>query len=297
MCVKSPSFDVASVVCSDRGVSEISPLAHLTKLESLNLKDTGTSDVGSLAGLTNLKHPQLDQTLVDDIGPLANLVKLESLSIKGTQVKNYGGNRNLVELRELHIPFSAANLDVLHPSSVRDRHSPVIEIVAELPSLERLSVLEEPDDFSIFSKMRRLESLKLSLCDALVGQDLEILSKLRRLRVLDLSETQVTDIRPLSRLKELKHLELGYSGRSLVRSLRPLSKIRGLSHLRIGRQSNSSSADYPSTIPATIWFAILLVAAGCAIDSRRNAPLVSFVSMMLKLKKCVLVQVVCGRLL
>ena len=57
-------------------VQDISLLARLVNLRTLDLSHTQVQDIGPLAGLENLRHLYLFNTQVQDIGPLAGLVNL-----------------------------------------------------------------------------------------------------------------------------------------------------------------------------------------------------------------------------
>jgi Leucine-rich repeat (LRR) protein len=57
-------------------VSDVSPLARLTALQSLDLEGTQVRDVSPLAGLTALQGVDLRRTPVNDVSPLAGLRQL-----------------------------------------------------------------------------------------------------------------------------------------------------------------------------------------------------------------------------
>ena len=64
-----------------------SPIANLTKLETLNLEDSSRGDLSFLTNLTNLVELNLGSYLfgngIEDITPLQNLKKLEKLNLAG----------------------------------------------------------------------------------------------------------------------------------------------------------------------------------------------------------------------
>ncbi|HEX4609648.1 MAG TPA: leucine-rich repeat domain-containing protein, partial [Urbifossiella sp.] len=55
---------------------DVSPLAGLTGLQTLNLGGTRVTDMSPLAGLTGLQTLDLSSTKVSDVSPLAGLIKL-----------------------------------------------------------------------------------------------------------------------------------------------------------------------------------------------------------------------------
>ncbi len=67
----------------DNDITDISPLANMTSLESLTLWENPISDIRPLANLTNLYYLDLDDTLVSDVTPLYGLPNLEILYISG----------------------------------------------------------------------------------------------------------------------------------------------------------------------------------------------------------------------
>ncbi len=90
----------------DRNVKDVSPLANLTKLTSLNLSGTQVSDVIPLANLRNLESLGLGTTQVSDVSPLANLTKLKMLVLNDTQVSD-----SSVEMLRKALPNCDIRLD------------------------------------------------------------------------------------------------------------------------------------------------------------------------------------------
>lgn len=84
-------------------VTDLTPLASLTKLESLYLRHTPVADLTPLANLTNLKWLNLAGTQVTDLTPLANLTHLQSLNLRNTQVANLTPLANLANLEWVYI--------------------------------------------------------------------------------------------------------------------------------------------------------------------------------------------------
>ena len=71
-------------------ISDIAPLAALTRLQHLHLSFTAVSDVAPLAGMAELEGCFLTGSLVDDIAPLAGLVRLERLDLGDTRDQRRG---------------------------------------------------------------------------------------------------------------------------------------------------------------------------------------------------------------
>jgi hypothetical protein len=84
-------------------VSDLTPLAGLTGLQTLNLWDTRVSDLTPLAGLTGLQTLDLDQTQVSDLTPLAGLTGLQELYLSGTQISDLSPLAGLTGLQTLNL--------------------------------------------------------------------------------------------------------------------------------------------------------------------------------------------------
>ena len=70
-------------------ISDISPLAGLTKLRSLDLQGNQISDINPLAGLTELKwRLRLENNQISDVSPLTELINLEALYLQGNPIKD-----------------------------------------------------------------------------------------------------------------------------------------------------------------------------------------------------------------
>jgi hypothetical protein len=85
------------------GLQDLSPLASLTALESLDLRGTPVSDVNPLAGLTALKILHLINAPVSDVSPLASLTALQSLDLRGTLVSDVRPLASLTALQRLYL--------------------------------------------------------------------------------------------------------------------------------------------------------------------------------------------------
>ena len=70
----------------DNQISDVGPLASLTKLTHLRLSDNQISDVNPLAALTNLKMLHINDNQISDVSPLLfSLTNLTELSLTGNQ--------------------------------------------------------------------------------------------------------------------------------------------------------------------------------------------------------------------
>jgi internalin A len=102
-----------SLRASMNRVRDLTPLAKMTKMDRLDLGLTQASDLGPLAELTELTELQLDDTPVEDVSPLAKLTKLERLSLQRTRVKNYSPLKDLKALKFLYVKGSPGEFDAM----------------------------------------------------------------------------------------------------------------------------------------------------------------------------------------
>ena len=84
-----------------RGVSDISALANLIKLETLNLSGQAVSDITPLSNLVNLVYLSIEKNYVSDITVLSNLVNLKELWININPISDFTAIQglNLLEFR------------------------------------------------------------------------------------------------------------------------------------------------------------------------------------------------------
>ena len=129
-----------SLNLNDTAVSDVSALANLTNLVSLNLNDTAV-DVSSLANLTNLKRLGLVGTDVSDVSALANLTNLEGLWLNDTAVSDVSALANLTNLKRLVLagcPLSYASIQTHIPALQAKGIEMVFQNVAH-PALLKVS--------------------------------------------------------------------------------------------------------------------------------------------------------------
>jgi hypothetical protein len=97
-----------SLVLSGAPIVDMSPLAGLKTLQSLYLEDTQVFDVSPLAGLDSLRILTLDGTRVNNVEPLAGLTSLQTLSLDRTKVVDVSPLARLSRLTILGLDRSAA---------------------------------------------------------------------------------------------------------------------------------------------------------------------------------------------
>ena len=172
-------------------ISDVSPLAALTQLTSLNLNGTDIWDVSPLAALTQLTGLTLFATDIWDVSPLAALTQLTWLNLWGTDVSDVSPLAALTQLTSLN----------LNGTAVSD-----VSPLAHLTQLGRLNLrYTHVSDVSALANLTQLETL--DLWDTAVS-DVSPLAALTQLTELNLYGTAVSDVSALTSLTNLESLNL-----------------------------------------------------------------------------------------
>ena len=87
----------------DTQITDITPLAKLTKLAVLNINGSRISDISPLAGLTSLRHLNLGPAEISDISPLAGLTNLKNLLLQNNPISDLSPLAELTNLKYLHL--------------------------------------------------------------------------------------------------------------------------------------------------------------------------------------------------
>jgi Leucine-rich repeat (LRR) protein len=227
------------VLTENRSVlDEISVLAQLEKLESLELYATEVADLSSVAQLSSLKSLDLGHTKVVDVSMLAKLVNLESLDLSYTDVADVSALAQLKNLKSLDllrtkvVDVSAlaqlTNLDSLNLSrtSVID-----VSALAQLTNLKSLYLSgSKLLEVGTLREFKYLASLDLGKTNVLA---VSALAQLTNLESLNLTDTKVENILALENLTNLKELDL--SG-TKVSDFAVLGLTNKLSNLKVIRR-------------------------------------------------------------
>ncbi len=88
---------------SEHDVTNLTPLVGLTQLKNLDLAGTRVTDLTPLVGLTQLTELDLGETKVTDVTPLAGLTKLKSLCLWDTRVTDATPLAGLTQLTYLNL--------------------------------------------------------------------------------------------------------------------------------------------------------------------------------------------------
>ena len=94
---------------SFHAISDVSPLAGLSKLVLLSLNGNPVADVAPLSGLTNLKVLSLSGCAAEDYSVLSNLTGLELLALDHSTIADVSPLSKLTGLRYLYLAGSPAS--------------------------------------------------------------------------------------------------------------------------------------------------------------------------------------------
>ena len=212
-------------IASSTQVADLTPLAGLTALQSLDCSDTLVADLTPVLGLPALQSLTCFSTQVSDLTPLAGLPALRSLDCSSTQVADLTSLAGLSALQSLDC------------SSTQ---------VADLTPLAGLSALQSLDCSSTqvadLTPLAGLSALHLLTCFSTQVSDLTPLAGLTALQSLDCSSTEVADLIPLAGLSALQSL---HCSSTKVTELAPLA---GLSALQSLHCSDCALASLPAQV-------------------------------------------------
>ena len=201
-------------------IADISPLANLVGLKTLDLRNNSIADISVLSAMTELQALNLAGNLIADISPLANLVGLKTLDLRNNSIADISVLSAMTELQALNL---AGNL-------IAD-----ISPLANLVGLKTLDLRNNSiADISVLSAMTELQALNLygNLID-----DISPLADLVGLKTLELRNNSIADISVLSAMTELQELNLAGN---LIDDISPLA---GLVELTLLSLVNNSIAD------------------------------------------------------
>ena len=172
-------------------ITDISPLAGLTKLQILWLYGNSITDLSALAGLTNLTQLSIQNNKIMGLSALAGLTNLTRLNLYYNQITDISPLAGLTNLTRL----------ALDDNQITD-----ISALAGLTNLTWLRLdLNQITDISALAGLTNLTWLRLDLNQI---TDISPLAGLTNLTWLRLDLNQITDISALRGLTYLTELDL-----------------------------------------------------------------------------------------
>lgn len=97
------AFNFTHLDLSENSISNISPLANLSRLIQLSLRNNSVSDISPLARLRDLWLLQLANNAISDVSALANLTALIRLAISNNAISDISPIRNLTNLELVYL--------------------------------------------------------------------------------------------------------------------------------------------------------------------------------------------------
>jgi hypothetical protein len=228
---------ITDLVFDGESLDNLSPLAGLTALQSLNLANTPVSSVMPLAGLTALQNLNLANTRVSNMAPLAGLSALQSLNLTGTPVNNVAPLAGLTGLQNLDLSSTRvsnvaplAGLTGLQNLNLDNTRVSSLAPLAGLTNLQNLTLGNTPaTDVAPLAGLTGLYNLDLTGTPV---SDVAPLAGLTALRTLDLMDTPVSNVVPLAGLTALRNLSLANTA---VSNVSPLAALTALQNLDLRR--------------------------------------------------------------
>jgi Leucine-rich repeat (LRR) protein len=214
-------------------IADISALAGLTSLQSLDMSLNKISNIGALAKLTNLRYLTAYSNQIKDISPLAGLTKLESLIISENRISDIHPLAGLTKMHQLWLRTNEIG-DIAPLAGLSDLQllfldwNPISDLrpLSGLAKLGDLSIsYTQVSDLSPLSGLTNLGSLSAGY-DPIV--DIRPLSEMTGLGVLYLAGDQISDLTPLV---SLKNLGTAYLISNQISDVSPLAALPELSYL------------------------------------------------------------------
>jgi hypothetical protein len=189
--------DLKFLDISHSTIEDLSPIANITLLESLNLSNTPTAAIKFIKYSDRLRFLDISATQIEDISELINLSSLQVLKASNTSIQSFAVLNQFKQLQELDLTESGFN---------------TIENIKDLAVLESLTLSKNYIlNYSLLSNLRSLVRLDLSETNF---EDLSSLSTLTKLVQLDITSCKVSDLTPVSSLPTLKKIAADNTGLS-----------------------------------------------------------------------------------
>ena len=226
---------------ADNALSDLSPLARLTTLRTLDVSNNSVTDIAPLAEMAQLENLYLDRNRIADISALAGLESLTWLMLGGNEIDDISalaGLENLTLLRladnEIDDISALAELENLTWLSLGGNE---IDDISALAGLENLTLLRldgnEVDDISALAGLENLDWLRL---DGNKIDDISALAGMTHMRELLLYRNRIADIAPLKGMVDLELLRIN---RNRISDVSPLSSMSRLT--RVDLEGNAVS--------------------------------------------------------
>lgn len=184
------------------GLSDLTPIANLTNIETLVLFNHNISDITPLGSLVNLRTLRLEVNRIEDISPLANLRMLESIQINHNRISDLRPLSGLTNLRTLWITSNKVSdiFPLKELKGLRDLYLSGNK-VTDLKAIKEMTVSDlrlSGNGITDISDLRDMNQnttgfIHLDLSDNAI-QDASPIGKLSRVTSLNLANNQIADV-------------------------------------------------------------------------------------------------------
>ena len=235
---------------NSNSVSDISPVAGLTNLTSLDLGYNSISDISLVAGLTHLTYLGLWGNNISDISPVVGLTDLTRLLLENNNISDISPVADLTQLDLLYLGGNSitdispvAGLTKLTNLDLSGNNISDISPVAGLTNLINLGLGKNSiKDLSPLTDLTELTGLYIGINPA---SDLSPLAGLTNLEHLFLDANGISNLSPLAGLTKLIRLALNGN------SISDLSALRGLTNLSWMRLAENKISDLSPLVANT----------------------------------------------
>ena len=212
-------YALTSLNLSGNNITDISALSTLGGLTALDLSNNRISDIRALAELTGLRTLYLDNNPITDFSALYALENLSTLSIKGMAIS---------EAQLQALSSALPNCAIHSDTNQEDAADITLGGVTFKSDVKELNLSNRGiTDISALSACRDLERLDLTGNKI---SDITPLMDIPGLRELIIKDNQVTDLRPLMALTTLVYINAEGNG---IISTVPLGSLTGLKELHL----------------------------------------------------------------
>ena len=197
-------------------IADISPLTNLTELRYLDLSYNRIADITALAGMTQLIELRLIDNEIGDVAPLADLTNLEHLELQYNRITDVTPLENLTDLEHLNI----------QNNPIFDPDSPLVDIPDPNLRAAIQGALNLPDN----ARITQTNIFQLVRLDVR-GMEIRNLTGLEfatNLEYLELARNPISDLTPVANLTQLTHL---FAWHCQISDVNPLANLTRLKYL------------------------------------------------------------------
>lgn len=223
----------------DLSVADLSQLARLPNLRTLDLSHTKLSNISGLAGLTQLTNLNLGFNSITNISALAGMTQLQTLNLSFNTISDISALSGMNDLQALYLDANnltnisaLSNKPALTKLYLDANQLASITPLASSPNLTELGLSH--NQLSTITTLSGMSALQVLALDSNNLSTVSALSGLSRLQTLYLRGNLLSNVAAISGLTNLQVLELGFN---TISTLPNLSSMTVLQHL--GAEDNA----------------------------------------------------------